>query len=35
MPYATLLPERFRGPNERIDEPFAAPAAAPQRARPT
>jgi fumarate reductase flavoprotein subunit len=28
MPYATLLPARFRGPNERIDEPFAAPLAA-------
>jgi fumarate reductase flavoprotein subunit len=28
MPYATLLPERFRGPNERIDEPFPVPAAA-------
>jgi fumarate reductase flavoprotein subunit len=28
MPYATLLPERFRRPNERIDEPFAVHAAA-------
>ncbi len=27
MPCATLLPQRFRGPNERIDEPFAPPAA--------
>jgi fumarate reductase flavoprotein subunit len=22
MPYRTLVPERFRGPNERIDEPL-------------
>jgi fumarate reductase flavoprotein subunit len=26
MPYRTLLPERFRGPNERIDEPLPRPA---------
>ena len=26
MPYDTLLPERFRGRNERIDEPLAEPA---------
>jgi fumarate reductase flavoprotein subunit len=32
MPYATLLPARFRGPNERIDEPFAALPAAHQHA---
>ncbi len=25
MPYRMLLPERFRGPNERIDEPLARP----------
>ena len=35
MPYATLLPERFRGPNERIDEPLVPPAATAQRASPT
>ena len=35
MPYAALLPERFRGPNERIDEPLPPRAAAPQRVRPT
>jgi fumarate reductase flavoprotein subunit len=28
MPYAALLPECFRGPNERIDEPLAPPAQA-------
>jgi fumarate reductase flavoprotein subunit len=32
MPYTTLLPARFRGPNERIDEPFAALPAAHQHA---
>jgi fumarate reductase flavoprotein subunit len=31
MPCTTLLPERFRGPNERIDEPFAPRVAADQR----
>ncbi len=33
MPFEDLLPERFRGPNERIDEPLSAPAhkAAPAR----
>ena len=35
MPYAALLPERFRGPNERIDEPLRPSAAAPQRVSPT
>jgi fumarate reductase flavoprotein subunit len=34
MPYGTLLPERFRRPNERIDEPFAPAPAAHQRATP-
>jgi fumarate reductase flavoprotein subunit len=34
MPYTTLLPERFRRPNERIDEPFAPAPAAHQRATP-
>jgi fumarate reductase flavoprotein subunit len=32
MPYDTLLPPRYRARNERIDEPFAEPAAKPQRA---
>jgi len=31
MPYSVLLPERFRSPNERIDEPFSAPAPAQPR----
>jgi fumarate reductase flavoprotein subunit len=35
MPCTTLLPERFRGPNERIDEPFAPRVAADQRTSPT
>ena len=35
MPYSELLPERFRGPNERIDEPLASPATAAQRVSPT
>ena len=35
MPCATLLPQRFRGPNERIDEPFAPPAAPRQSTSPT
>ena len=34
MPYSTLLPERFRRPNERIDEPLAAPAAPSQQVSP-
>jgi fumarate reductase flavoprotein subunit len=25
MPYQHLLPERLRGRNERVDEPFAPP----------
>jgi fumarate reductase flavoprotein subunit len=35
MPYATLLPECFQGPNERIDEPLVPPATTAQRASPT
>jgi fumarate reductase flavoprotein subunit len=35
MPYTTLLPERFRRPNERIDEPLAPAPAAHQRSIPT
>jgi len=31
MPYSVLLPERFRSPNERIDEPFSPPAPAEPR----
>jgi fumarate reductase flavoprotein subunit len=33
MPFEDLLPERFRGPNERIDEPLGAPAAKAATAR--
>jgi fumarate reductase flavoprotein subunit len=33
MPFDDLLPERFRGPNERIDEPLSAPAAKAATAR--
>ena len=32
--YGEELPERFRGPNERIDEPFPASTAVPQRSSP-
>jgi fumarate reductase flavoprotein subunit len=32
MPYEHLLPERYRGLNERIDEPLPAPAPAPKAA---
>jgi fumarate reductase flavoprotein subunit len=35
MPCTTLLPQRFRAPNERIDEPFAPRGAADQRTSPT
>ncbi len=32
MPFRHLLPERYRGRNERIDEPLPAPASAPKAA---
>jgi fumarate reductase flavoprotein subunit len=35
MPYEHLLPARFRGRNERIDEPFEAPHDAQRQARAT
>jgi fumarate reductase flavoprotein subunit len=34
MPYETLLPPRFRGPNERIDEPLERRAGYEESARP-
>jgi fumarate reductase flavoprotein subunit len=34
MPYETLLPPRFRGPNERIDEPLERRARYEESARP-
>ena len=34
MPYEALLPARFRGRNERVDEPLIAPRADTQPARP-